>query len=106
MLLIRTGPNPLMTGCSKTAAIWNSSNAGTPCGTCRAGSATLWVPSLNAILDPLTKPRSTTLEDENGDTTPIPDERPYGQRLHDGLDEACGRLLKMKDQPVSGGTPA
>lgn len=60
---------------------------------------------LNAILDPLTKPRTTTLEDENGTTTPIPDERPYGQRLHDGLDEACGRLLKLKDQPASGGTP-
>ena len=60
---------------------------------------------VNAILDPLTKPRTTTFEDENGTTTQIPDERPYGQRLHDGLDEACGRLLKMKDQPASGGTP-
>jgi hypothetical protein len=60
---------------------------------------------LNAILDPLTKPRTTTLEDEDGQTTQIPDERPHGQRLHDGLDEACGRLLKIKDQPVSGGTP-
>ncbi len=60
---------------------------------------------LNAILDPLTKPRTTTVEDENGETTPIPDQRPYGQRLHDALDEACARLLKMKDQPGSGGTP-
>jgi hypothetical protein len=60
---------------------------------------------LNAILDPLTKPRTTSIEDENGQTTPIPDGRPYGQRLHDGLDEACARLLKMKDQPASGGTP-
>jgi hypothetical protein len=60
---------------------------------------------LSAILDPLTKPRTTTLEDENGETTPIPDQRPYGQRLHDALDEACARLLKMKDQPGSGGTP-
>jgi hypothetical protein len=25
--------------------------------------------------------------------------------MHDALDEACARLLKMKDQPVSGGTP-
>jgi hypothetical protein len=61
---------------------------------------------LNAILDPLSKPRSTTMEDEDGQTTPIPDERPHGQRLHDGLDEACARLLKMADQPASGGTPA
>ena len=60
---------------------------------------------LNAILDPLTKPRSTTLEDQNGQTTPIPDQRPYGQRLHDAFDEACARLLKMKDQPGCGGTP-
>ena len=36
---------------------------------------------------------------------PDPDERPYGQRVHDGLDEACARLLTMGDQPVSGGTP-
>ena len=41
----------------------------------------------------------------NGTTTQIPDERPYGQRVHDGLDEACARLLTMGDQPVSGGTP-
>jgi Domain of unknown function (DUF222) len=61
---------------------------------------------LNAILDPLSKPRSTTLESEDGTTTQIPDERPHGQRLHDGLDEMCARLLKMADQPASGGTPA
>jgi hypothetical protein len=61
---------------------------------------------LNAILDPLTKPRSSSIQDENGTTTQIADPRPYGQRLHDGLDEVCGRVLKMGDQPVSGGTPA
>ena len=61
---------------------------------------------LNAILNPLSKPRTSTVEDENGTTTQIPDERPYGQRRHDGLDEACARLLTMGDQPVSGGTPA
>ncbi len=61
---------------------------------------------LNAILDPLSKPRTTTLEGENGQTTPIPDQRPYGQRLHDAFDEACARLLKTKDQPGCGGTPA
>jgi len=61
---------------------------------------------LNAILDPLTKPRTTTLEGEDGASTAIPDERPHGQRLHDGLDEACGRLLKMKDQPSVGGVQA
>ena len=28
------------------------------------------------------------------------------QRLHDGLDEVCGRLLKSKDQPSVGGVAA
>jgi Domain of unknown function (DUF222) len=60
---------------------------------------------LNAILDPLAKPRSSSIEDQGG-STQIADERPYGQRLHDALDEACGRLLKSGDQPSVGGTPA
>ena len=61
---------------------------------------------LTAILDPLAKPRNSAIEDENGKLTQLPDERPYVQRLHDGLDEACGRLLKSKDQPSVAGVPA
>ena len=61
---------------------------------------------LNAILDPLAKPRSSSIEDEHGPTTTIPDGRPSVQRLHDALDEACGKLLKSADQPIVGGTPA
>jgi Domain of unknown function (DUF222) len=61
---------------------------------------------LNAILDPLAKPRTSSIEDENGNLTQIPDERPSGQRLHDALDEACGRMLKSADQPSVGGAPA
>jgi hypothetical protein len=61
---------------------------------------------LNAILDPLARHRSSSIEDEHGNTTQIPDARPSGQRMHDALDEACGRLLKTKDQPVIGGIPA
>jgi hypothetical protein len=61
---------------------------------------------LNAILDPLAKPRTSSIEDQDGNTTQIPDARPSGQRLHDGLDEACGRLLKSADQPLVGGIPA
>src|SRR5688572_183897 len=61
---------------------------------------------LNAILDPLSRPRSSSIDDHNANTTVIPDQRPHVQRLHDGLDEVCGRILKMRDQPVSGGTPA
>jgi hypothetical protein len=61
---------------------------------------------LNAIMDPLTTPRSTAIEDEDGNLIQIPDERPYVQRLHDALEEACARLLKADDQPTVGGVPA
>ena len=61
---------------------------------------------LNAILDPLTKPRSTAIEDEDGTVVDIPDQRPQVQRLHDALEEACARLLKAADQPSVGGIPA
>jgi hypothetical protein len=55
---------------------------------------------LNAIVDPLTTPRSTAIDDEDGNLIQIPDERPYVQRLHDALEEACARLLKADDQPT------
>jgi uncharacterized protein DUF222 len=61
---------------------------------------------LNVILDPLTKPRSTAIEDDDGTVVDIPDQRPQVQRLHDALDEACARLLKAADQPSVGGIPA
>jgi hypothetical protein len=61
---------------------------------------------LSTILDPLARHRTSSIEDEDGNTTQIPDERPFGQRLHDALDEACGRLLKSNDQPMVGGIPA
>jgi Domain of unknown function (DUF222) len=61
---------------------------------------------LNAILDPLTTPRSTAIEDENGTIVEIPDQRPSVQRLHDALEEACAKLLKAADQPSVGGVPA
>ena len=60
---------------------------------------------LHAILDPLTWPRSTTVEID-GKTVEIADERHYGQRLHDGFEDACGRLLRLADRPATGGTPA
>jgi Domain of unknown function (DUF222) len=50
---------------------------------------------LNAILDPLAKPRNSSIEDEHGTTTKIPDERPSVQRLHDALDEACGNSSRV-----------
>jgi len=69
-------------------------------------SATLGA-QLNAILDPLAKPRTSSIENADGTTTTkIPDERPSTQRLHDALDEACGKLLKSTDLPSVGGVPA
>jgi Domain of unknown function (DUF222) len=61
---------------------------------------------LNVILDPLTTPRSTAIEDEDGNLIQIPDQRPCVQRLHDALEQACVRLLKSHDQPTVGGVPA
>ena len=46
---------------------------------------------LNAILGPIAKPRTSSIEDKDGETSPIVDERPYGQRMHDALEEACAR---------------
>ena len=60
---------------------------------------------LHAVLDPLTRPRPTTVEID-GVTKEIPDERRYGQRMHDALEDACGRLLQLADRPAVGGTPA
>lgn len=61
---------------------------------------------LNAILEPLAKPRTSSIEDQDGTINKIPDERPSVQRLHDALDEACGKLLKSADLPSIGGVPA
>jgi hypothetical protein len=60
---------------------------------------------LRAILDPLAKPRTTEVDVEGG-TQKTSDERPYGQRMHDALDEACAKVLKSADQPAVGGVPA
>ena len=60
---------------------------------------------LHAILDPLTRPRPTTVGID-GKTVEIPDERRYGQRMHDALEDVCGRLLQLADRPATGGTPA
>ena len=60
---------------------------------------------LNAVLDPLTRPRTSTVEID-GKSTEIPDVRHYGQRMHDAFEDACGRLLQLADRPAVGGTPA
>jgi Domain of unknown function (DUF222) len=60
---------------------------------------------LHAILDPLTRPCTSTIE-VDGKTTEIPDPRHYGQRMHDVFEDACGRLLQLADRPAVGGIPA
>jgi hypothetical protein len=60
---------------------------------------------LHAVLDPLTRPRTSTVEID-GKATEIPDERHYGQRMHDAFEDACGRLLQLGDRPAVGGIPA
>ncbi len=54
---------------------------------------------LHAVLDPLTRPRTTTVEID-GKTVEIADERRYGQRMHDAFEDACGRLLQLADRPA------
>ena len=61
------------------------------CGSWKAKLTNTVGAQLHAILDPLTRPSSTTVEIE-GRTVEIADERHYGQRLHDGLEDACGWL--------------
>jgi hypothetical protein len=51
-----------------------------------------------AVLDPLAAPRRS---DADG-----PDPRSPGQRLHDALADAAGKLLTSGELPPSGGTPA
>jgi hypothetical protein len=54
------------------------------------------------VMDPLTTPRTSSIEDEDGNLIQIPDQRPCVQRLHDALEETCARLLKSGDQPSVG----
>lgn len=61
---------------------------------------------VKAVLGPLAAPRATVEPAPNGGERPVLDDRSTGQRMHDALDEACARLLRMGSAPASGGTPA
>ncbi len=61
---------------------------------------------VRAVLEPLAAPRPTAEPGPQGGERAVPDPRSREQRLHDGLDEACTRLLRAGDVPASGGTPA
>ncbi len=60
---------------------------------------------LTTVCTPLAKPRSSTVPGPNGGVVDAPDPRHHGQRLHDALEEALGRLLSLGDRPATGGTP-
>jgi Domain of unknown function (DUF222)/HNH endonuclease len=61
---------------------------------------------LTAVLQPLSRPRVDTFP--RSDSTPVQevDERTFGQRTHDALEEVCDRLLQAGDVTGIGGTPA
>lgn len=66
---------------------------------------------LSSVLGPLAKPRSDRIPDpDDPDQTRTnlmnSDDRTYGQRLHDALEEVCDRVLQSGRLPDSGGTPA
>jgi hypothetical protein len=62
---------------------------------------------LQAILGPLAKPRITTVVTGEGRRIEEPDQRTYGQRMHDALEDVCDRLLRADNSvPDAGGTPA
>ena len=81
----RTAQVRWVSNCSRTAGIWNSTGAATACGSWKANTSTIEV---------------------DGKTVEIADERHYGQRLHDGLEDVCVRLLQLAERPAVGGTPA
>jgi hypothetical protein len=67
-------------------------------GTLRARLTPAALAQWQAVLDPLAAPKPS---DADG-----PDPRSPGQRLHDALADAAGRLLASDGLPPSGGTPA
>jgi hypothetical protein len=61
---------------------------------------------LAALLQPLARPRVESLTDANGKSAQPVDQRTYGQRAHDALEEVCDRVLTAGDVAGVGGTPA
>ena len=58
---------------------------------------------LQAVLGPLARPRA---DGPGGQSGGQQDERTYGQRMHDAVEDVCDRLLRSATLPDSGGTPA
>ncbi len=61
---------------------------------------------LSAILQPLSRPRLDTVTGADGSVRPLVDQRTFGQRSHDALEEVCDRILTAGAVTGSAGTPA
>jgi hypothetical protein len=61
---------------------------------------------LTALLQPLARPRVESHTEPDGTVVQLVDERTYGQRTHDALEDLCDRALKAGDVVGVGGTPA
>lgn len=61
---------------------------------------------LTTLLGPLAKPRIDSFPRPDGTRAQDVDERTYGQRTHDALEEVCDRVLQSGEVTSMGGTPA
>jgi hypothetical protein len=61
---------------------------------------------LTALLQPLARPRVESHTDPDGTVVQLVDERTYGQRTHDALEDLCDRTLAAGAVVGVGGTPA
>jgi hypothetical protein len=61
---------------------------------------------LNAILQPLSRPRLDTVTLPESSRGQELDTRTFGQRTHDALEEVCDRILAAGEVTGTGGTPA
>lgn len=67
---------------------------------------------LMTVLRPLARPRLDRIPGADGGDGAAPsdavgmDERTYGQRMHDAVEDVCDRVLRSGGLPDSGGTPA
>lgn len=60
---------------------------------------------LKTVCTPRAKPRASKVPGPRGGEVEVADPRHHGQRMHDALEEALGRLLSFGDQPAAGGAP-
>ena len=81
----------------------SSINAATDPGPAPYDSPAVWAPNCRLCSDRLAKPRVNLVRGPNGRLVETPDERHYGQRMHDALEDVCDRLLRSDTIPDRGG---